>query len=152
MKVSSMLFLGASLLLVGSRLAPAQTLSLSASGSPATMTITSIPAAGAQPNFVTNSTTSYVVTAKQSSPQKITAQLNAPMPTGVTLTATFSAVTGATSSGPVNLDATARNVVTGIDQVTGKTGTITYKLSATVSAGVVPVQTRIVTLTLTNFP
>jgi hypothetical protein len=151
-KFSSILRLGASLLLCGSRLASAQTLSVSVSGPPATMTITTIPAAGAQPNFVTNGTTSYTVTVKQSPPQQITAQLNAPMPTGVTLTATFAAVNGATSSGPVNLDATARSVVTNIGTENNKNAAITYKLSATVSAGVVPVQTRTVMLTLTNYP
>lgn len=116
------------------------------------MIISAIPAAGQQPSAVVNASTSYVVTALLTSPRKITAQLSAPMPPGVTLTGLFAAPPGATSNGTVTLDATARDVVTNIGTTLNDTERITYTLSATVLAGVVASQSRTVTLTLTAFP
>jgi hypothetical protein len=127
-------------------------LTIKVSGSPGMMTVTTVPAAGAQPTTVVNAATTYRVRALSSPPQKITAQLDAPMPAGVTLSATFNPVGGGTSSGAVNLDATARNVVTNIGFTNNTNATVTYRLTATAAAGVIPVQSRIVTLTLSNYP
>ena len=60
---------------------------------------------------------------------------------------------GATSLGSVALDATTRDVATGLSASTGSAlQSITYTLSATAAAGVVPAQTRTVTLTITSAP
>ena len=139
------------LLLISSRPATAQADKLSVSASPATMTITTVPAAGQQPTPVSDASTTYRVTA-MNGPRKITASLNAPMPAGVTLTATFSASAGATSSGPVNLDLSTRDLVININNAFKDLQTITYQLSATVAAGVIPLQSRTVTLTLVTYP
>ena len=115
------------------------------------MTISTIIAPGQQPTPVVDAGTTYRVTANAAA-KKITASLDAPMPVGVTLTAQFAAPPGATSSGPIALDATTRDLVTNISNVTNSTNTITYTLSATVLAGVIPLQSRTVLLTLVNFP
>ena len=124
---------------------------LSVSGSPPLLRI-SAAAAGSQPTSVTNSTTTYTITAITLFALKVTGQLNAAMPTGMTLTATLAAPPGATSAGAVQLDATARDLVTNIVLLSIATRSITYQLKATPAAGVVPTQSRTVTLTLTAAP
>ena len=149
---ASVLLLTLGLLLNGSRPAVAQFVTLTVTASPGAMNIVSVAAAGSQPTFVTDATTSYRVTSLFAPQKKITAQLNAPMPVGMALTATYAATGGGTSSGPVALDATARNMVINIGAAFGANGAITYVLSATVVAGVVPTQARTVTLTILNYP
>lgn len=140
----------AALLSLGSRAAGAQT--ISASGNPALLRITNA-VAGSQPISVSNNTTTYTVTTPVANKTyKVTAQLNAAMPVGATLTATLVAPPGGTSVGPVALDLTARDMVTGIPKNTNSTQGITYQLSATVLAGVIPSSTRTVTLTIIRFP
>ena len=148
-------FLGASvvtaLLLLGSRAVGAQTIVVS--GNPGLLRINTA-VAGSQPASVSNNSTTYTVVTPNPAGRtyKITAQLNSPMPAGVTLTATLAAPAGATSVGAVALDMTARDVVTGIPRQTNATRSITYQLSATVLAGVIPSSNRIVTLTVLRFP
>ena len=139
------------LLLLSSRAVRAQTIVVS--GNPAALKITTA-VAGSQPASVSDNSTTYTVVTPNPANRtyKITAQLNAPMPTGVTLTASLAAPAGATSVGAVALDLTARDVVTGIPRQTNATRTIAYQLSATVSAGVITSSTRIVTLTVLQFP
>ena len=145
-----MLAIAAALLPLGSGAVRAQT--LSASGDPGLLRI-SVAVAGSEPIPVSNSTTTYTVTTPNPNrPHNITAQLNAAMPTGVTLTGTFDPPAGATSLGPIALDQTARAVVTGIPRRTNSTHSITYALSATVLAGVVPLSTRVITLTIVQAP
>lgn len=140
----------AALLVSGGGAARAQTMAVS--GSPGLLRISSA-AAGSQPVPVSNSTTTYTVsTPNPSRTYKVTAQLNAAMPVGVTLTATLDAPPGATSLGPVALDLTARDVVTGIPRRTDATQAITYQLGASVAAGVVPNSSRTVTLTILQAP
>ena len=141
----------AALLLSGSRAAFAQTISVS--GNPAALKITAA-VAGSQPTSVSNSVTTYTVVTPNPANRtyKITAQLNAPMPANVTLTVTLAAPAGGTSVGPVPLDMTARDVVTGIPKSTNSTQSITYQLSATVLAGVVASTNRNVLLTVLKFP
>lgn len=125
---------------------------LTVSGSPAPFTITTA-VAGSQPAALTNSVTTYFVKAKNLiGAQKITAQLDAPMPLGTTLTVQLVAPPGATSLGAVSLDATVRDVVINIAKENGANYGITYVFSATVAAGVVPTQTRTVTFTETTYP
>lgn len=139
------------LLLIGSgRAASAQTLAVS--GNPGLLNVTSA-IAGSEPVSVSNSSTTYTVTTPAPNrTYKITAQLNANMPAGVTLTATLAAPAGATSVGAVALDVTARDVVTGILRNTNSTQSITYQLDATAAAGVVALSSRTVTLTIIRFP
>jgi hypothetical protein len=125
--------------------------SLSVSSNPATMRITTA-VAGAQPNSVVEASTTYSYDSKQNN-KNLVAQLNAPMPFGVTLTATFEAPPGATSVPDVVLSTTAQTVVVNVDaQKKAVTRGITYTLSATPAAGVVPLQSRTVTLTIVSMP
>jgi hypothetical protein len=134
------------LLLICGRAVVAQTIAVS--GNPGALVINAA-IAGSQPTSVSNATTTYTVTTPAPNrTYKLTAQLNANMPPGATLTATFAAPTGATSAGPVALDITARDVVTGIPKSTNATRSITYQLDALVTAGVLPSSTRTVTITV----
>jgi hypothetical protein len=136
----------AAVLLLSGRAVAAQILTVS--GSPAAMTITSA-IAGSDPTSISNSSTTY--SAFTFIPTHIMAALGANMPTGVTLTMSLAVGAGATSSGPVALDVTSRNVVTNIT-ASQINKTITYNLSALASAGVIASQTRIVTLTIVVGP
>ena len=130
--------------------AGAQTITVS--GNPALLRISSA-VAGSDPTSVTNAVTTYtVVTGTANKTYAISMQLDANMPTGVTLTATLATTTGATSLGAVALDVTARQVITGIKKNTNATRAITYSLSATAAAGVIPNTSRTVTLTIAQFP
>ncbi len=124
---------------------------LTVSGSPSAMTV-SVATAGSQPNAVSDNSTTYSALTVLLAPKKITAQVNSNMPTGVTLTITLAATTGAISAGAVALDAVARDVVTNLTNTLLETKGITYRLSATVAAGVVLIASRTVTLTLTAYP
>jgi hypothetical protein len=141
----------AALVLLPGTAAVAQTITVS--GNPAALKITSA-VTGSQPTTVSNSSSTYTVVTPNPANRtyKITAQLTALMPAGVTLTATLAAPTGGTSVGPVALDMTARDMVTGIPKTTNSTQSITYQLSATVLAGVVTSTSRVVTLTVLRFP
>jgi hypothetical protein len=138
-------------LLCFSSLAAAQTLSVS--GSPGNLVINTA-IAGQPPTSDNDATTTYTVkVANRNSPMKITGRLNAAMPPGVTLTISMAAPGGgALSNGTVTLDATARDLVGDIVNTNAQTRSITYTLSATPAAGVVPPQSRTVTLTLTAWP
>jgi len=144
-----LLVTGSALLSVGGGFAHAQTLLVS--GSPATMTVTGATA-GSQPLTQTENSTTYTVSALLIQPKKITAQINTNMPAGVTLTVLLVAPSGATSAGRVALDNIARDVVTNITNTIPQARTVEYQLTTTVSAGVIPVSTRTVTLTLVNYP
>jgi hypothetical protein len=142
--------LGAGLWVLDTSGASAQTLNVS--GNPGLLRI-STAIAGSEPIAVANSSTTYTaVTGNPNRIHKITARLSAPMPVGVTLTATFAAPPSATSLGPVSLDAIDRDVVMDIPRRTTATQAITYTLSATVAAGVIPNSSRTVTLTLVQQP
>ncbi|MHB0911939.1 MAG: hypothetical protein ACYC2Y_00655 [Armatimonadota bacterium] len=119
---------------------------ISVSGSPGAMTV-SAATAGSEPNTVTDSSTTYAITTNQSA-RKITAVLNTAMPAGVTLEANLTAPTGGTSAGDVTLSNVAADVVTGIATLAESGKTITYKLSAVVTAGVVGSASKTVTLTV----
>ena len=83
----------------------------------------------------------------------MTAQLNASMPAGVTLTLSAPPTPGGTSYGAVALDVTARDIITGIAGFSGNaSASLTYTLSASAAAGVIPLQSRTVTLTITAAP
>ena len=122
------------------------------SGNPGLLRVSNA-VAGSEPVAVSNSATTYTVTTPGANRlHKVTAQLNAAMPAGLTLTATFAPPPASTSLGPVALDMTARDVVTNIPRNTNATQGITYTLAATAAAGVVPPTSRIVTLTIVRAP
>ena len=118
---------------------------LSVSGSPDAI-IVNAATAGAQPNEASNALTTYAITTNQS--RKITGAIDTAMPSGVTLKVALAAPTGGTSSGDVTLSATAADLVTGISTLAESEKTITYKLSALTTAGVVPSAVKTVTLTI----
>lgn len=124
---------------------------LTVSGTPAQLTI-STATAGSTPDPVTNSSTSYKVVPLPTGNFAVTAAIDSPMPAGVTLTVTLAAAGTASSSGPVALTTTANSVVTGITKKETGQLPITYTLSATPAAGVVPLQTRTVTFTVISTP
>ncbi|MEP6732484.1 MAG: hypothetical protein ABJE10_17695 [bacterium] len=151
MSRATALLLVIGLLLIGSRPATGQFVTLSVTASPGSMTINSA-VAGSQPVSKSDNSTSYKLTSILAPAQKITAHLNAAMPVGTTLTGNFAAVGGGASTGAVVLDLTPRNMVNNIGFTFGSSGTITYVFSATVAAGVVPLQSRTVTITVSNYP
>jgi hypothetical protein len=120
------------------------------SGSPAQMTVNTAPV-GSAPVAVTDASTSYSTTTPGGTTHGITAQLNTPMPIGVTLTVTLAVSGTAASPGPVALSTTPQNVVTGLKQKINALP-VTYTLGATLAAGVVPLQTRQVTFTYVTLP
>jgi hypothetical protein len=116
------------------------------SGSAGTLTVNTA-VAGSQPASKTVSSTTYSLLTFGRT--RITARLNSPMPPGTTLYLTLAAPSGATNHGPVVLTTTAQDLVTNIPFLTSKSGlSITYEFEATAAAGVVPMQTRTITLTL----
>lgn len=121
--------------------------SLSLSGNPSALTI-STATAGQQPNSVSNSSTSYGVITTNTV-RRITGSLSSNMPSGVTLQVQLAASSGATSAGSVTMTTTATNLVTSISKnTTAPLLTVTYTLSATAAAAHVSNATVVLTLTL----
>ena len=118
---------------------------LSFTGSPSL--VISTATAGSAPASATANAT-YAITTNETS-RKITASLDSDMPAGVTLSTNLAAPSGATSAGATSLSATARDVVSGISTVSQSGLNVTYSLSATAAAGVVPAGSRTVTYTIT---
>lgn len=136
---------------LGTRAQGANAGAMTVSGNPALLRI-NIAVAGFDPSSVSASTTYTIKAGKANRPQKVSAALNAAMPAGVTLTVQLTAPTGASSLGPVALDATVRDLVGNITNTTVETQTITYTLSATAAAGVIPAGSRTVTFTVASWP
>jgi hypothetical protein len=128
---------------------PAQSnaISLTALG---TLTI-STATPGGQPIGTTNNTGKYSVTAV-SGRVKVTAQLDTPLPSGVTLTITLAAPIGAVSMGGVTLNTTAQDVVRFVPIGDYSNLSVNLALSSSVGAGVVPFNTSHITLTLVDDP
>ena len=143
--------LSIAVLVLCARAAFAQT--LTTAGTPGLLRISSA-VAGSEPVAVSTSGGTYSITTPNPNRQyAITGQINANMPTGITLTVNLAAPgQGAVSLGAVALDVTARNLVTGIKKNMTATQSITYQLSATAAAGVIPLSSRTVTLTIIQFP
>jgi hypothetical protein len=105
--------------------------------------------AGQAPDAVTNSGSSWAITTNEVN-KKVTASLDAAMPTGVTLKAQLAAPSGATSAGSVALGTAAVDVVTGISKLNASGLGLSYNLAATSAAGVVESDTRTVTYTIVS--
>ncbi|MEP0546793.1 MAG: hypothetical protein ABJF88_07670 [Rhodothermales bacterium] len=119
------------------------------------VTITVVaPAAGQQTGTGSNASTGYNLTTNNSS-MKITGQLDALYPTGISLqvllgTPTASSGGSAGTTTQTTLSTSAQDLITGISRAYGSNVTIGYTASAT--AGAVPNAgvTQTVTYTLTN--
>lgn len=136
-------------LLVGSSIG-AQ--SLSVSGSPSALNVTTA-VAGSPPTAVSNAATTYTAKAKRATqPQKIVAHLSTSMPAGTTLTISLVALPGATSAGTVALTTADQMLVTNITNTTNKKAGITYTFSATSAAGVITPTSNTVTFTILAAP
>ncbi len=126
---------------------------ISASGNPAAL-IVNTAVAGSQPTPVTDATTTYSLTTNHPSGsyKKITAQITTggAMPTGVTLEIQLAAPPVGTSAGYVALTAAAQEVVTSITACVGSALPITYRLSATIAAGIVASAQKTITLTIVD--
>ena len=118
---------------------------ISVSGSPSLV----ISAATAGSGLTSASASgTYAITTNETD-RKITAEIDSDMPSGVTLSVSLAAPSGATSTGVVTLSSTAVDVVTGVSTVNQSGLSISYGLSANVSAGVVSAGNRTVTYTIT---
>jgi hypothetical protein len=105
--------------------------------------------AGSAPTAKSTSTGRYRVRVA-SGTRRISASINSPLPSGVTLTITLVAPSGATSVGPVTLSTTPQTVVTNVTNTSFSPNLgITYTLTATTAAGVIASANKTVTLSLT---
>lgn len=116
------------------------------SGAAPSLTV-SAAVAGSAPTAVTSSQT-YAVTTNQTA--KISAALDTNMPSGLTLTASMAAPSGATSNSAVTLTDSDHDLVTGITGLNASGLQLTYGLSATSAAGVVASASKTVTFTITG--
>jgi hypothetical protein len=117
--------------------------------SPAAMTINAA-VAGQPPTAVTQASAYDITTNCAANSKRITAVLSGAMPSGVTLELNPTAPTGGIGGAYVTLTAAAANIVTAVDAVSEDSIAMTYRLSATAAAGVVPSDTRTVTVTLAD--
>ncbi|MBI4859400.1 MAG: hypothetical protein HY815_03960 [Candidatus Riflebacteria bacterium] len=113
---------------------------LSVSGSPGSLAV-EVATAGSEPTDDTEESTTFNLTTNGSS-KKVTAVIASAMPSGVTLKIKLD------TSPDVTLTDTAADVLTGLTKTTLSGKTVKYTLSATVAAGVVAADSRVVTLTL----
>lgn len=116
-------------------------------GSPAPLAITSATA-GSSPTSVTSAGSSLAVTTNESN-KKITAAIDQPLPSGVTLEVTVVAPTGASSANYVSLSTSSADLVTGISATNAVSLPLTYRLSATPQASI-GMQTRTITYTIVS--
>ena len=106
--------------------------------------------AGQQPFDATHGESTCAVTTNGSH-KRITAALDVPMPVGTTLQVGVAAPSGSgAGQGAVPLTTVPADVVTDISRTADSACAVTYKLSATVTAGVSPTDIRTVTFRLTD--
>lgn len=121
---------------------------LGVSGSPPPMVINSATA-GSAPTSVTATGTSYAVTTNEAN-KKITASIDQPMPSGVTLEVSLTPPSGAASAGDMALSTAGTDLVTGISSVAASALPITYRLSATPQVQMASQASRTVTFTIVS--
>lgn len=138
------------LLLLGSRAAAAQSFTVSLANLGTMNVIAAV--AGSDPTSITQSSTTYtLVTKKNKGITRVSANLDAALPAGVTLTVSLpSPGGGIVSAGAITLTTAQQDVLTSLPNAntTFLPQTITYGLSATAAAGVVALTTYHVTFTL----
>lgn len=138
------------LLLIGSRAAAAQSFTVSIANL-GTMNVVAAVAGSDPTSIVQSSSTFTLVTKKNKGITRVTANLDAALPAGVTLTVSLpSPGGGIVSPGAVSLTTAQQNVLTSLPNAntTFPAITITYVLSATAAAGVVASTPRTITFTL----
>jgi len=126
---------------------------IATSGNPAPLTISSGTAGSDILTAATDNSTTYSITQNFGNTVKITANLDAVLPAGYTLTITLASTKG-TSIPNVNISnatsGSAANVVTAIQRGADANQAIGYSFSALASAGTLASTSRSVTLTITN--
>lgn len=125
---------------------------ISVTGAP-TLTINSA-VTGSQLTAPTDATSTWSVTSNAGSAatQSLHASINSNMPAGVTLELLAAAPTHGTSPGYVALSTNAVTVVSGINLSTSTSLTLTYRLSALLTAGAVALGSKTVTFTIVSGP
>jgi hypothetical protein len=148
MNTRPVILLTAILLLTTSRIAVGQSSLTVSNGSEGPLTITTAVAGSAPMSVVGSATTYHVIHPVGSGGlARITMRLDTAMPAGTTLFVTLAAPPGATSLGQIALTTVDQDVVIDVPEGTDTAGlTITYRFAATAAAGVVPSQSRTVTL------
>ena len=119
---------------------------IAVSGNPTPMVVNSA-VAGNAPTAVTSTGTRYAVTTNETN-QKITASIDQPLPSGVSLEVNLAPPAGASSAGNVPLSTAGSDVVTGISNTAESALPITYRLIATPTASMSSPASRTVTLTI----
>ena len=112
-----------------------------------TLTITSATA-GSDPTPVSDASSVWAITTNTTN-AKISANIPTDMPAGVTLDVLLGQPAGATSTSKSLASGAAQDLVTGITKLKATGLTVTYTLSATAAAGVIPADSRVVTYTMT---
>lgn len=109
---------------------------------------------GNQLTAATDATSTWSVTSNSgsASPKSLKASINTDMPMGVTLEVNASSPTNGTSAGFQSLSTTAVALVTGINLSTSASLTISYRLSALLTAGAAALSSKTVTYTLVTPP
>ena len=118
---------------------------ISVSGSPSLVINDATPGSGLSS---ANASGTYAITSNQTN-RKITARINSDMPSYTSLSVQLAAPAGATSTGVVTLGTTDQDVVTGVSNVNESGLSISYQMTASVEAGVVPAGNKTVTYTIT---
>ncbi len=126
---------------------------IATSGNPGALTITTGTAGTDALTSVSDASTTYSMTQNFGNTVKITANLDAALPSGYTLQINLGSSKG-TSAGTVDISnatsGSALNVVTGVNRGADAGQAITYTFSALASAGTLSSTAKVVTLTLTN--
>lgn len=126
---------------------------ISTSGNPGALTISNGTAGSDNLTAVSDNSTTYSITQNFGNTVKITANLDAALASGYTLSINLASTKG-TSVGAVDISnatsGSASDVVTGIARGADAGQAIGYTFGAAASAGTLASTTRTVTLTLTN--
>lgn len=109
--------------------------------------IVSTATAGEEPDGVTDSSSSYSLKITRRQNTTLVASLDSPMPPYTSLKMTLEAPSGSHSY-PVTLSTTPQILIENIPEGTHPKKTITYQYSAKVTAGILPLQTKTIFLTL----
>lgn len=121
------------------------------SGDPGLLTI-QFATAGYAPDPASDVSTAYTVTTIAPQ-QRIVARLDAPLPSGVSLTIALTPPVGVASTGDVVLSTVDQTVVASIPTAGTYSGlAVTYRLSASTAAGPVPTDVRSVVFTVVSVP
>lgn len=121
----------------------AQSATMTLSGDPGALSVTSA-IAGSPPSSVTNDATTYGLSTSYVS-TRITARMDAALPAGASLAVTLEQPTGGQSMGTVTLSTADQDLVRSILPGSYTGLRITYRLSATSAAGVLDLASRTVT-------